>query len=672
MLRARVVFARATAAADVIGDPLLSLRLALAAAPIDDTRVRAADLARRVDRLLASENDRARDAHVLRSACTSDVVQSARKDEQRADSHPQESSIDRERVADMRVARPLIRASSSERTRSIATARTLDERRRSLMTLTAKLSVLTIGIGVLAAPTSAWAVSAPLCTGSTGVTCTGGSPHITLNSTGGLSHPEIVPIFWGTYWNTGTARFKMVGQLQALANGPHFAGLNQYGGNSGTVGPVRVVPTAPVFTASAVPGAQCSNGNACTPGGTACSDGSACNVPASSIRPAIEAAIGNGWVPGPSANTDMLYTVFLPPGSLESDFNNSGTCSSACGSAYSGLSYRMAVTDGGAPGLAHELVEAISSNVTIDNCTHNDTGRKAGQTADLCGCISKSLYVGSSNPFSVKGYWSQQDNACVIPEGYNGLWAYDGASWTEVYTGTVRQAYAGDFGVVVTDTNDNLRSTSGATLGGPGAMFAVGNDAVYGLSPDGGGVWKYTTAGGWTSIGGPASSIMAGGHMVATDYSGNPWVYKSSTWTMFGGWSDQFAVNKAGVVALSGDHKGIWLNANATSSGWTQLGTTGGNEIFVGSEHTIAKTKRASSMDIELWNTSSTSWTSEGGPGNTFACTSDTNLYGLNWAQNGVRKDVGGTWPLVGGSAGKLVQKSDTTGRLYATGVVVY
>jgi hypothetical protein len=53
---------------------------------------------------------------------------------------------------------------------------------------------------VLAAPARAHALVKPLC--ST-VTCQGGAPAVSVGL-GGLSHPEIIPIFWGQYWNAPT------------------------------------------------------------------------------------------------------------------------------------------------------------------------------------------------------------------------------------------------------------------------------------------------------------------------------------------------------------------------------------------------------------------------------------------------------------------------------------
>ena len=532
-----------------------------------------------------------------------------------------------------------------------------------------------VSMSLWAAPREAFALKKPLCSN---VTCTGGAPKLVANGARGLSHPEIVPIFWGTYWN-GTAtpsRGQMVGAIQALTNGAYFGALNQYGGSSGnTVGPARMVPTAPTFTGTPVASPKCDNGAVCTVGGTACTDGSACGMPLDPVQATIEKMIANGSVPGPTAGTDMLYVVFVPPGKSSFDWNIGRNCTAACGAAFDGLPYNMAmVVAGDTAGLAHELVEAMSNNFSDANCTYT-TGGAANQIGDLCGCYAEQQMVGTSNPLWVPAYWSKADAACVIPEGWNGVWSYNFSNWTEIHSGTVRQVYSGKYGVFATDTNDNLvRVGSSGTVGGPGAMFAVGNTSVLGLTPDTGAVYEYNGST-WTAIGGGASSIYAGGHKVATDFSGNPYTYKNGTWTEIGGWSDQFAVNEAGLFALSSDHGGTWLNAGATPTGWVKIGGSA-DELFVGLDHGIARTSLAT-LDVSYWSGSGSSWFAQGAPGNMFAVTMDGFLFGLNPARQGIFMSTNTAtnsppWTAVGGTSGRLIARGDAGGDLLATGVVVY
>jgi hypothetical protein len=538
---------------------------------------------------------------------------------------------------------------------------------------------LIIGFGLLT--TDAFALTGPACLNlgwgqqPNYVTCSGNAPNLSTSGLAVSQHAEIVPIFWGN-WTTGD-RAQLVGQLQAMAGGAYFSALDQYR-DSGTVGPVRVVPAAPIYGAP-VPSPTCGNGSACGLDGT-CANGP-CNVQHDAIEDAVDTMIFYGTVPPPTKFTDMIYAVFLPNGSLQEDYNHASTCSLTCGLKYASLPYKIVVTDGGTTGLSHELVEAITDNVTITNCQHSGGG-DANQIADICGCWEETQYTSAGSPLKLKAYWSKEKNECVIPEGFGGLWAHDSTGWSEVYSGTIRQAHAGGFGVVVTDSNDNLISLAGGTptnLGHPGAMFAVGDDAVYRLTLDGGAVDKYTTASGWTPFfSGPTGSIYAGRKVLRTDLDGNPYVYGNGVWAQLdGGFRDQLAVNEDGVIALAADHGSVLINASGIPGGWQPIGGAG-DELFVGSQSCIAETTLAATNDVLLNSGAGTGWQAQGFFGNDFACTQSGLLFGLDAGRNGAFYDGGGggwsTWNVIGGIAApaRLVQKSDASGRLYATGPVVY
>jgi hypothetical protein len=160
--------------------------------------------------------------------------------------------------------------------------------------------------------------------------------------------------------------------------------------------------------------------------------------------------------------------------------------------------------------------------------------------------------------------------------------------------------------------------------------------------------------------------------VVTTDLSGNPFVYQSSGWTAIGGgFRDQLAVNHGGIVALTKDHGSILLNAGG-GSGWSLIGGAA-DELFVGSGRWIAATLLGSSKSVELYRGDGSPWTTEGLPGNMFACTQDNDLFALSSARTAVTQDnFAGPWNTIGGGKGKLVQKTDTTGYLYAAGNVVY
>jgi hypothetical protein len=163
-----------------------------------------------------------------------------------------------------------------------------------------------------------------------------------------------------------------------------------------------------------------------------------------------------------------------------------------------------------------------------------------------------------------------------------------------------------------------------------------------------------------------------------TDYSGNPLITSSSGgWTSIpapmGGSAAQFAVNKAGFFALAFDHSSVFLNANGLAGGWATIGGAA-DEIFVGSQHGLAATTLDGSKEIMRYHALGMTWSSEGMSGNTFAITQDGSLFALNQQRTGVSSNTGaGVWtPTASGGKGKLVQGSDSTGRLYSTGPVKY
>jgi hypothetical protein len=384
-------------------------------------------------------------------------------------------------------------------------------------------------------------------------------------------------------------------------------------------------------------------------------------------------------VPGPAQFADILYMVFVPPGFTQIDYNDGGTCNSNCGSTYNGRPYNMAWVNGDVAGMTHEMAESIAGNVGVTNCTYNSNGAIANQIADICGCYSEAQLGGQ-----YAAYWSQADGQCVIPEGWLNVYQYNGSpnNWTEIKSGAVRQIYAGGYGLVATDTNDNLDLYSGTPLnwtqiGGPGSMFGVGSGGltVVGLTPDTSAVWVYNGSGeGWTKIGGGASSVYEGEYVLATDYGGNPWRFNvsSGAWAEIGGASDQFAVNTSGVVALSLNHQGVWTNATGASGGWSQIGNAA-SELFLGVGKDIAVTALAASKDVS-YEIGPNNWVHQGAPGNMFAISSAGQLFGLNPNRSAVFQSTNTNvsnppWTQVGGSASRLVGHGN---KLYATGGIQY
>jgi hypothetical protein len=402
------------------------------------------------------------------------------------------------------------------------------------------------------------------------VTCTGGLPNLTIGS-GGLHHAEIIPVFWGSSW-TPAQQAAVVGMIQQVVNGAYLGALGQYGGDGIQVGPARMVPTAPIR--SGTPVAHCSNGAVCTGMQIvgSCGDGTLCGV--NDTEAMLNATISAGIVPPPPATNgaaDVVYAAFPPAGFTIGARNGHGS--------WNGRSYTyLWVPAGVALGFTHELVESITNNVTVTNC-----GNLNNQIVDVC-----------KDGHEVQGgqdlaaYWSAADSACVIPEGWGGVFAYNGVpnSWSQIITSTVRQVDAGGFGLVVSDAADNLMKWNGGTswtlIGGPVAQFAVGTSNIVRLSPAADAVDVFNGSS-WTNIHGPRSAVYAGSRIVTTDFTGTEfsWLNSGDSWANIGKAGDQIVVTGTGrVYGIALDHSAVWMTPD-NSTVWSQVGAAS-TELFGG------------------------------------------------------------------------------------------
>lgn len=131
----------------------------------------------------------------------------------------------------------------------------------------------------------------------------------------------------------------------------------------------------------------------------------------------------------------------------------------------------------------------------------------------------------------------------------------------------VRKIYATDF-----DTGDiyMFGGKPGGIInwfkiGGPGKMFVLDNlGRLYGLSPDGSGVYQYTGTGDkWIQIGGPAKEIYGDvdGVLATNPQTGDLYRYLGSPnfWRKVGGPGLTFACDAKGYLfGLSPDGSGVW------------------------------------------------------------------------------------------------------------------
>ncbi|MBI4470940.1 MAG: hypothetical protein HY650_16620 [Acidobacteria bacterium] len=193
----------------------------------------------------------------------------------------------------------------------------------------------------------------------------------------------------------------------------------------------------------------------------------------------------------------------------------------------------------------------------------------------------------------------------LSPDG-SGVYQYTGApgQWTQV-GGAAGEIYGGLAGLFATNpqTGDINAYNCGCgssilpgwtKLGGPGKIFAVGAEYLYGLSPDGSVVWQFDFATmRWAAVGGAAASIYAGGNkLYATNpQSGDVLEYNHETgqWMKIGGPGKMFAVDQVtgDLYGLSPDASAVykytgtpnqWMNVGgaATSiyAGWPNLYAT--------------------------------------------------------------------------------------------------
>jgi hypothetical protein len=220
-------------------------------------------------------------------------------------------------------------------------------------------------------------------------------------------------------------------------------------------------------------------------------------------------------------------------------------------------------------------------------------------------------------------------------------------------------------------------------IGGPGKKFVTVGKNLYGLSPDGSGVWRYTgTPMKWDKIGGPASEIYGGGSgLFATNpQTGDIYVYDlvsggivKKGWMKIGGPGKMFAVggvigelaaSKYYLYGLSPDGKKVF-QFNFNTMKWAKIGGAA-SSIYAGSDKVYAT--NPTTGDIWGYNLVTKQWTKVGGPGKMFAVDDGTGaLYGLSPDGGAVWRYTGTPikWEKIGGPAGSIY--TGPFGRLYAT-----
>jgi hypothetical protein len=538
-----------------------------------------------------------------------------------------------------------------------------------------------VAFAAVMAPRPAFGYTNTWCSAS--ITCTGGSPQVTVGSGSFYSHPEVVPIFWEStvspnYWTSPTAatRGQIIGTIQHILNGPYTAALQQYSHGLG-LGPVRMTPVAPIDSTAI--------GN---------------NFTFQTFQTEVNKLIGQGVVPPPLAHTEVIYAFFLPPGTSSTQlpnaggFNSSGACDSTCGGNLAGLTYRYlaafppqtnANSNNYSFTFSHELAEALSQNVSVSGCTYNGSGGvHANQISDLCYCYGENQLGGAA---TVQPYWSVADNECVIPEGWQSVLQWAGTFWS-ILGGPARQVYAGEFGLIRTDVDDMLWKYGGGQqwteIGYPGAMFSVGTSGIMGLTPDTSAVFRYDGSS-WAPVGLSASALYSGGFDIATDYNGVSYIYNGSAynWSQFTNAVDQIVVGDIWAYALD-FARVAWVYAGGwTPSHYQSL------ELFAGGHASAASLDLTSAYSISAMgyttvggNPVPTNWLSmnSNGPGNMLALYGSSQAPLVELTPNGYYVEaetsaIGGpppSWSILdhnGGWIGRLVGGG---ANLYALGPYFY
>jgi hypothetical protein len=175
------------------------------------------------------------------------------------------------------------------------------------------------------------------------------------------------------------------------------------------------------------------------------------------------------------------------------------------------------------------------------------------------------------------------------------VFRYDGSpqAWTRI-GGDFGQLYGGGFGLVATSSRQidvfepghlwlwRRRLHRGGLhawhpIGLPGAMFAVTAEAVYGLTPDRGAVFRHDGGVGtsWTQVGGAAGQLYGGtfGLVATNPENGNLFRYLGTpdSWEQIGGPGAEFAVTRDTVFGLTPNRDAVF-RYDGIGASWTSVG----------------------------------------------------------------------------------------------------
>jgi hypothetical protein len=211
-----------------------------------------------------------------------------------------------------------------------------------------------------------------------------------------ISTAHVILIFWGAQWagTTAPSMGAVTDAVNAILTGPYMNSLSQYRGiRAGTLFGSLLAAT-PVGGSPANPPNPFTNGD---------------------VEGLIQNLCNAGRVPAPATDSQLFYCVIMPPGVNQpgSGFIGEHTFFSIGGA---NAHYAWVTNSGTLPFVttvfSHELVETVT----------DPEGSAILGTAGTCSqpgwCEIGDVCTGNTavvNGVTVQRYWSNRDNACVVP-----------------------------------------------------------------------------------------------------------------------------------------------------------------------------------------------------------------------------------------------------------------
>jgi hypothetical protein len=303
---------------------------------------------------------------------------------------------------------------------------------------------------------------------------------------------------------------------------------------------------------------------------------------------------------------------------------------------------------GHALGFGHEMRRSDFLDDPTGSCSEsNGTGDTLGTPADRQSIMASTGYC-QQNPLL-----SRWDIAGART-------AYGIRNDNVISTGS--ELYARKLG-----TGDIYRQSgsSWTKIGGPGGQFIVVGATLYGLSPDGSGVYRYNGTGtSWSNVGGAAREIFRCGTMLCGTNPDNLDLYRleAAGWNRIGDGASDYASTSSELFRLTLDRSAVQKYSGSGTT-WTAVG--GPASALYATTTTLFATN-PNTGDLWRYNGTGTSWSHTGGPGRTFVGVGST-LYGVSPGREGIWRwsGSGTSWTNVGGALDWAY--GGAFGSLYAT-----